>query len=72
MNKLLVFLVIGLIGVGANPTLFVTYGDRPQNELIIRYMDKEKEGFIESNNQVMATDNIPLKGKYILHRKVSV
>lgn len=45
MKKLL-FIITLLVKLQALDTLYVTYGSKPQSELIIRYIDDKKEGYL--------------------------
>ena len=72
MKKLIFLLTIVFNAYGVD-TLFVTYGSKPQNELIIRYIDTKKTGYFFLKNQegevVLQTSSTVALGKsYYLHR----
>lgn len=68
--KQCLFFIILLVGLKAE-LVYVLYGERPQNEIIIRYIDDKKEGFVtligDQDSQVMITENHSVGKKKTLH-----
>ena len=70
MIKLAFFIILSLHLQG-NETLYVAYGSKPQEELIIGYLDDRKEGFIKlDGGGTLKTEDTPIDKSYYLHRAV--
>jgi hypothetical protein len=72
MLKNVIFLVLLVQGVWSEGLVFVTYGAKPQSELIIRYLDRFNEGCIhlidDKGVHITPSENISFGKKTILHQ----
>lgn len=70
--KNFLFLITLVVRLQAVDTLFVTYGSKPQHELIVRYIDDKKEGYLfvkgPDGLKEQKGDCLPFGKKHYLHR----
>lgn len=70
--KKLILLIILVVKAQAVDTLYATYGAKPQSELIIRYIDDQKQGylFLKQGQQLILQkeDLLPFGKSHYIHR----
>jgi acid phosphatase type 7 len=70
--KNLLFLLALIVKAQAVDTIYATYGSKPQSEVIIRYIDDKKQGYLflkkEGELQEVKGDSLPFGKSHYIHR----
>jgi acid phosphatase type 7 len=71
MIRIIALILVMTFSLAGDVIVYVTYGLKAQHELMIRYIDTHKDGFVKlkqkANFTVLSTETIPLGMNYFLH-----